>query len=177
MKPVTKIAENHITITKKIFDEGMHAAEFQSHKKERMLLVAILSFIFFILVIWLWNAGSSRILPFSELVFLTALTLWLFVLLPKTKHKNKYQAMTRGMDSVPSRITCFYEDHMSITDDFENVTHISYEDITGWLETKNLYIINCTEKRNVLLSKTGFISGDFEILKTYFPKVLKTTST
>ena len=85
---------------------------------------------------------------------------WLFIMLPGTKRKNKYKAMTKGRNIAPERTIRFYQDHMSVIAKIGETTDIGYQEITGWQETDNLYVNNCTNKHSVLVSKSGFVSGD-----------------
>lgn len=76
--------------------------------------------------------------------------------------------MTQGMDTAPVRVIRFYQDHMSISANSGKTTEIAYHELTGWQETSNLYIIHCTNNRSVLVSKDGFISGSFDVVKSVF---------
>lgn len=46
MQPITLIAENHITITKKLFNEAIHTAENKSYLKESKLLLLTLAVLY-----------------------------------------------------------------------------------------------------------------------------------
>lgn len=105
----------------------------------------------------------------GESVFLAALLFWLFIMLPGTKRKNKYKAMTKGRNITPERTIRFYQDHMSVIARTGETTDIGYQEITGWQETDNLYILNCTNKRSVLVSKDGFTFGSLDVIKSFFP--------
>ena len=169
MQPITPIAENHITITRKLFNEGMHAVENKNYKKEIKLLALILTLLYLIVAVWLIYTGGSLFFLLGESIFLAALLYWLFIMLPGTKRKNKYKSMSQGMDTVPERVIRFYQNHMSISSNSGKATDITYQEVIGWEETNNLYIINCTKKRSVLVSKGGFTTGSFDIIKSTFP--------
>lgn len=77
--------------------------------------------------------------------------------------------MSQGMDTAPVRVIRFYQDHMSISSNSGKTTDITYQELTGWKKTTHLYIINCTNNRSVLVSKEGFVSGNFDIVKSSFP--------
>ena len=94
---------------------------------------------------------------------------WLFIMLPGTKRKNKYKAMTKRRNITPERTIRFYQDHMSVIARTGETTDIGYQEITGWQETDNLYILNCTNKRSVLVSKDGFTFGSLDVIKSFFP--------
>ncbi|MGN0353405.1 MAG: hypothetical protein ACI4ES_17330, partial [Roseburia sp.] len=82
MKPITQIAENHITITRKLFNEGMRAVENKSYNKEIRLLALILTVLYLIVAIWLIYTGGSLFFLLGESIFLAALLFWLFIMLP-----------------------------------------------------------------------------------------------
>lgn len=169
MQPITPIAENHIIITEKFFNEGMRAVENKNYKKEVKLLALILTVLYLIVAVWLIYTGGSLFFLLGETIFLAALLYWLFIMLPGTKRKNKYKSMSQGMDTTPVRVIRFYLDYMSISSNSEKTTDITYQEVIGWEETRNLYIINCTKNRSVLVSKEGFISGNFDIIESLFP--------
>ena len=169
MQPITPIAENHIIITEKFFNEGMRAVENKNYKKEVKLLALILTVLYLIVAVWLIYTGGSLFFLLGETIFLAALLYWLFIMLPGTKRKNKYKSMSQGMDTAPVRVIHFYQDHMSISSNSGKTTDITYQEVIGWEETRNLYIINCTKNRCVLVSKEGVISGNFDIIESRFP--------
>lgn len=102
----------------------------------------------------------------GESIFAASLFYWLMVMLPNTRRKSKYKAMTHGSDSVPERIILFYQDHLSVRTDTGNETVYSYQDLSGWQETRHLYILPCKEHRYILIDKEGFVSGDFDLIKS-----------
>ena len=89
-------------------------------------------------------------------------------MLPGTKRKNKYKAMTQGRNIAPERTIRLYQNHMSVIAKTGETTEIPYQEITGWQETDNLYVLNCINKRSVLVSKSGFVSGDVNAIKSCF---------
>lgn len=168
MKPTTQIAENHITITKKLFNEGMRAVENKIYTKESKILLLTLVVLYLLVAAWLIYTGSSLFFLFGESIFLAAILFWLFILLPGTKRKNKYKSMSQGLDTAPVRVIRFYQDHMSISANSGKTTNIPYQELTGWQETSHLYIIHCAMNRKVLISKNGFVSGNFDMIKSKF---------
>lgn len=167
MQPATLIAENHISITRKLFNEGMRAVESRAYKRDIRWLTLLLAVLYSLIGLWILCTDGSLFLLLGESVFLAALLFWLFIMLPGTKRKNKYKAMTQGRNIVPERTIRFYQDHMSVIAKTGETTDIGYQEITGWMETDNLYILNCTNERGVLVSKNGFISGDFNTIKSF----------
>ena len=167
MQPTTQIAENHISITRKLFNEGMRAVENKSYKKEIKKLILVLAILYLVVVVWLLCTNGSLLFLLGESIFLGAILFWLIVMLPDTKRRNKYKAMMQGMDNVPERTIKFYQDHLTVIANSGKVTDIPYSEITGWQETRNLYILNCSKNIHLLISKSEFTFGDFEIVKSY----------
>lgn len=165
MDSTTQIAENHIHISRTLFREGMHAVEGTEYIKSIKKIGVCMLALFTAAAAWLLYTGGSLVFLLGEAVFLGTLLLWLAILLPCTKRNRKYKVMANGADHVPDRTTIFYPGRLSVTADSGKETIISYHDITGWQETKNLYILNCRNNINVLLDKKGFVSGDFHAIE------------
>ncbi|MGN1141956.1 MAG: YcxB family protein [Oliverpabstia sp.] len=166
MQNITQIAENHTIISRKLFNEGMRAVENKSYKKEIKKLILILAIIYLVVVVWLLYTGGSLFFLFGESIFLGAILFWLVIMLPNTKRRNKYKALCQDTDIVPERTIKFYQDYLSVITNFGKETIILYNDITGFQETSHLYILNCNKNMNLLVSKDGFIFGDFNTLKS-----------
>lgn len=165
MDQSTIIAENHITVTRPIFDEGMQAIENPAYKKTIFRTVAAVAAFALIIGIHLVYTGSSPFLFLGECVFIAAVMLWLFVLLPKRKRNNKYKAMGQGSNELPSRITRFYPSRFcAITNTGKEVT-VPYTDVLSWQETEHLWILNCANNLGLLLDKKGFVTGNFEVIR------------
>lgn len=163
----TLIAENHITVTPQLFKESMKAVEDNSYKKSIQKLALILIGLYLIVAFWLVYSGNPLVFLLGESVFLASLLYWLFVMLPNTKYKNKYKSNFSKTNAPIKKVIYFYENHLQSSTVSESPYSISYKEITGYCETKNLYIITCTQNRVLLLSKAGFISGSFDILKSF----------
>ena len=101
MQPATLIAENHITITRKLFNEGMRAVENKAYKKDIRRLTLLLAVLYSLIALWILYTNGSLFLLLGESVFLAALLFWLFIMLPGTKRKNKYKAMAQGRNVAP----------------------------------------------------------------------------
>lgn len=157
---------NQIRITRTLFDEGMRAAESGAYKKAIRKMALVLLAIYLGVAAWLLYTGGSLIFLLGESIFLGALLFWLIVMLPGTRRKSKYKAMSHGGNGVPERSVKFYQNHLSVITDAGKETVISYTDIQDWKETKHLYILNCANHISVLLDKDGFIIGDFETIKS-----------
>lgn len=166
MHPEKPIAENHTMISRTLFNEGMRAVENKRYKNEVKKLILILVILYLLVAAWLVYTGGSPVFLLGESIFLGAILCWLMFMLPNARRRDKYKAMSQGSDKVPERTIRFYQDHLSVTANSGKVTDIPYHKITGWQETRNLYILNCTEKNSILVSKNGFILGNFDIVKS-----------
>lgn len=168
MKPTTPLAENHITISRTLFDEGMRAVENKEYEKSVKKIAVSLTIIFAIAAAWLLYIGGSLIFLLGEAIFLGALLFWLTIMLPGSRRKGKYKTMLHGCDNVPSRTTIFYQEHLTVITNNQKETTIPYSDVIGYQETNSLYILNCKNKISVLLDKMGFVVGSFDIVKSLF---------
>lgn len=166
MKPATLIAENHTRISRALFNEGMRAVENQDYRKSVKKIAIGLAVVFAAVATWLVYTGGSLIFLLGEAIFLGAILFWLMFMLPDTRRRNKYKAMTHGTDDIPERTIIFYEGYLTVTANSGKETTIPYDNIMNWQETKNLYILNCQNHVSVLLDKNGFVAGDFDSVKT-----------
>jgi len=166
MHPTTLIAENHILISRSLFDEAMRAVGNKAYKKTVQKLAIILLILYLAAAAFIWYIKGSLLFLLGESIFLCALFFWLFVMLPGSRRRSKYKAMAQGNDNIPERCVKFYEDHLSVMTNTGKETIISYPQIQNWQETKNLYILNCSGNISVLLAKNGFVSGDFHKIRS-----------
>ena len=167
MHPTTQIAKNHILISRSLFHEAMRVSESKAYKKSVQKIALILIALYLAVAAWLWHTGGSLFFLLGESIFLGALLFWLMVMLPNTRRNSEYKAMAQGSDSLPERTVVFYRDRLSVTSNTGKITWIPYSDVAGWLETKNLYLLNCRNNISVLLDKKGFIDGDFKTVKSF----------
>lgn len=156
MNAATRIAENHIQISRALFNEGMRAVENKEYTKSVRKIALFTVILLAAAAAWLLYTGGSLIFLLGETIFLGAMLSWLIIMLPGTRRRKKYQAMTHGSDDVPERTTVFYQEYLSVTAENGKETIIPYCDITGWQETKNLYLLNCKNNICVMLDKKGF---------------------
>lgn len=85
------IAENHITISHAVFDEGMRAAENIEYKKNMEKVAVSLILILTIAASWLLYTGGSLFFLLGEGIFLGALLFWLTIMLPNSRRKSRYK--------------------------------------------------------------------------------------
>lgn len=168
MEPTVPLAENHITISRALFDEGMCAVENKDYEKSVKKVAVGLAVIFAAAAAWLLYSGGSLLFLLGEGIFMGALLFWLTIMLPNSRRKGKYKAMMQGCNEAPKRTTIFYQEYLTVMANNGNETTIPYSDIIGYQETKNLHILNCENNIHVLLNKNGFSIGDFDTVKKLF---------
>lgn len=159
------IAENHISITRALFDEAMNAVGSKAYKKAVHKMIILLLIVYLTAAVFLLYTGGSLLLLLGESIFLGALLFWMLVMLPGTRHRSKYKAMCAGGSGIPERTVRFYQDQLSVLSDTGKETVIAYSDVESCQETGNLYLLNCKNHFCVLLDKNGFVLGDFHIVK------------
>jgi hypothetical protein len=165
----TLIAENHITISRSLFDEGMSAIQRTSYKKSTRHLAVILTVLFVAVAAYFLYNGIPLIFLLGECIFLGALMFWISVMLPKSRRRSKYKVMSQNGAITPERTVLFYDDHLKAVTNNGKETVISYEDVQSCLETSHLWILNCNGNLGILLSKDGFTQGSFDGLKGLIP--------
>lgn len=166
----TPIAENHVTITRALFNEGMHAIGKKGYLKGMRNLTILLVLAYILIAVWTFYNNGSPFMLIGETFTLTVLLLWMFIFLPRSKLKTKYKIMSQNGLVTPSRIIRFYEDSFTVTNGSGKMTNISYKKVSEWQETKNLYILHCDKNTWVLLSKEGFTFGSFDVVKPKLPR-------
>lgn len=164
MTSTAQIAENHICVSRTLFNEGMRAMENKEYEKSVRKTALFILIVFAAAAIWLLCTGGSLIFLLGEAVFLSALLFWLIFMLPDARRRRKYKAMMHETDRIPERTTVFYQDHLTVLTDCGAETILSYDNIISCQETKNLYILKFMNNTCILLDKKGFISGDFQVI-------------
>lgn len=162
MNPTTLLAENHIRITRALFDEGMRAASGKAYQKAVKKLAVCLLILYLAVAAWVIYTKGPLLILAGETIFLGALLFWLTVMLPGTKRRSKYKAMSQGGSTIPERTVRFYQDHLSVRAEGGKETMISYQDVEDYEETPNLYLLHCKGNVCVLLDKNGFVTGSFQ---------------
>ena len=169
MQQTKLIAENHITITRPLFYEGMRAIGKNGYQKAIKKLILLLLVLYLIITVWILHSGGSLFMLAGETLTITALLLWMTVFLPRSKWKAKYKTMSQYGELIPERTVYFYEKALMVTGNSCKTLNISYSKISGWQETEHFYILECEENIRVLVGKDGFTHGDFDLVKTRFP--------
>ena len=168
MQKTEPIAENHITITRSLFYEGMRAIGKKGYQKAIKKLVLLLLVLYLIIAVWILHSGGSLFMLAGETLTITALLLWMTVFLPRSKWKAKYKAKSQYGELIPERTVFFYENSLTVTGNSCKTADIAYSKVTGWQETKHFYILECAENIRILVGKEGFTLGSFNLVKTRF---------
>lgn len=161
------VAENHITITKKIFNEGRLASRNENYRKNVLRLAGILALILAATAVWLICTGGSLIYLAGEVIFAAALLVWLIVVLPANGGKSRYQAMMQGTSAPPRRTTVFYQDYLEVTAESGKKTVVPYSDVEKIIESRNLWVLSCKGRIGVMIKKDGFIRGNMDEVRKY----------
>ena len=81
----TPIAENHVTITRALFNEGMHAIGKKGYLKGMRNLTILLALAYILIAVWTFYNNGSPFMLIGETFTLTVLLLWMFIFLPRSK--------------------------------------------------------------------------------------------
>lgn len=159
------IAENHITITRKLFNEGIIATRNKNYIKTVTKLAFALILFFIIASIWIISTGENPIYLAGEFAFIIILLFWLVFILPRTGNRKHYKSMCLSSSETPTRTTRFFQDHALVISETGKEVFIPYKDVLELKESKNLWILNCQNNQGILLKKDGFSTGSIETVK------------
>lgn len=160
------LAENHVQITKEIFEEYFNAINARGYRKTMKKIAIGLLIVFGAVAVFLVAGGVNPFYLVSQSFFAVVILIWLFYFLPKSRRKSSYAAICRRSGSgTPMRSILFFEDNMVVTSQAEKSLTIEYEDIAELTETEHLYAVISKEKRCVLIDKNGFTKGNAETMK------------
>lgn len=162
MKP---IAENHITITRKLFTEGSMATKNKDYQKIILKFGVSITLFCITIGIWFIYTGKNLIHLIGELIFIAALLLWIIFILPRSGNRSRYKAMCQSLQEPPVRTISFFQDYLLVLPKVGKEISIPYKNVLGWTETKNLWILNCENNLGVMLKKDGFSTGTIELVK------------
>lgn len=158
------IAENQITITRSLFEEGRLASRSSNYRKTVIRLSIVLALLLAATALWLICTDGPLIYLAGETIFIIALLCWLIFILPRTGGKRKFEAMTQGMSQAPRRTTRFFKDHFEVLSETGKRTSFDYSDILRITESRNLWVLICKDKSGILLKKDGFTLGKMDIV-------------
>lgn len=164
------LIENQITITRALFYEGMKASESAAYRKVIRTTAIVVLILFAGISIGMLLMGSSPVFLLGEFLFVGVLMLWMTVLLPNSRKKNKYKMLCKSSPDVPKRTAKFFPNHFSVVTDTGKMKDFEYKNIRNFHETKHLYVMIDESKTAILLDKKGFTIGNIEQVKKLLPK-------
>lgn len=158
-------AINCFEVTKELFTEGMTRLlddEYRPIAKKAIIAVA---------VIWLALAGVTVYLKghfvftLIELAVSLFVCYWLWVIVPRSRIKRAVRAQEGKLGGGERRIE-FYEDRLE-ADKGESGAEVilNYEDVARVLETPNLLILISQSHLGIMVSKSGFVKGDADVVR------------
>lgn len=160
------IAENRVTVNKKLFMEGSDALRSQKSKKILRIIILILAVLFSATAIWLVSQGGSLIFTIGEFLFISFLILWIFVIMPRNKSATKFKLMARNTsDGTLTRTTQFFSTYLLASTETGKTLTIPYKDIASWLETRHLWVLVSKNHQAIMLGKDSFTQGSMEEVK------------
>lgn len=164
MKPM--IAENRVTVNKKLFLEGAAALKTKAYKRVVLITLLVLAVLFGISAVWVVRQGGTIYYTVGEFLFIGFLILWIFVFMPRNKSAAQFRLMTRNNpDGVITRTTRFFETYLQATTETGKNLSISYRDIAAWRETKHLWVLVSKNHQAIMLGKDGFTQGSMDAIK------------
>lgn len=152
-------AENHLTVTKPLFFEGMLRLSRDTYGKfaSRAMLVFLAVWAVLLLFTILTDGSLNSVLFCLGVVAL--LGIWLCVWTPRSNAKKAWKSLESQYGSSAKRVTRFYSDHLQITGDCAEKS-VSYADIQEIKTSKNLILLVGRDKVGIMLAKDGFTRGD-----------------
>lgn len=169
MKP---IAENHITITQELFDEGMRAIRNKNYKKLILKFISAFILLNIAVAFYIIYSGINPIYLAGEIIFFIGIIIWSIFVLPQTIRRKNYKAMQKDSSEIPTRTVDFFENYLLVTSNTGTEVSISYKDVINWQETKHLWIIRCKNNLSILIKKDGFSIGNINIVQSAVNKEL-----
>ena len=155
------LAENRFQMTKQLFFEGLLRLSQDSYGKTAKKCTLFLLVIWVVMSALLLFIGGTVLQALVYLAAILLFCLWLNVLVPRKNAKKSWEALVNRCGEKAERITRFYEDRLEI-DAGGTLKIVPYSEIVAIRQTKQLYVLVCTDKVGVMVAKNGFVSGSAE---------------
>lgn len=159
------LADNQVTVTREIYDEGTRATRSQTASRNLRIIVIVLAALSLFYAIYLFSNGTSIFFTLLQLLLFWILFLWVGVFMPQIRHKKGYKAMCRRDGGTPTRRVRFYEEYLQVTIGNGESTEFPYSKILSIQETEHLFLLN-TDGKSLTLSKDGFFIGNIDIVRS-----------
>ncbi len=150
------LAENHITVTKSLFTEGMLRIARDGYGKTARRAVLVLLGLWMALLIFTVVSRGDLVLTLGFLVLLSFISLWILVLYPRSQAKRAWKAQIAKYGDPMERTAYFYDDHLLIQGDCVETT-IQYSEIAQLHRSRRLLILVTENKVGVMLAQDGFV--------------------
>ncbi len=155
------LAENRFSLSWKLFQEGMRAVTADSYGSSVRKLLIGLAALWLALSAWTLIRGAGLSYVLAELAVLAALTLWLELLLPRSRAKRAWRKLEEQGRADAERTTHFYGDHLEVAS-AGAVKTVAYADLRKTLRSKSLLVLVAEDKTGVLIKKDAFTLGTEE---------------
>ena len=158
-------AENQLTLTKKLFIEGMLRTSRDIYGKIAVRTMLIFAGIWVAMLAFTLYTGGSMVNIFFSLFVIVVAGFWLLWWTPRSNADAAWKKLENTWGENPQRITRFYGDHLEIRGDCAD-KDVRYDDIKEIKFSQNLMILVCYDKLGLVLSRTGFTLGDEETVRS-----------
>lgn len=157
------LAENHFTITKGLFLEGMLRVSAENYGKFAGKAVAFLGLAWLVLAaVMLW-LGQSLAYVGIELIILCLAGIWITVFVPRYKAKRAFRTLEDGCGGL-ERVTRFYQDRL-VVETSECQTVVFYPEIRSILRSKRLLTLVSGDGLGILLKLDSFSHGSETVVR------------
>ncbi len=149
------IAENRITVNKKIFYEGMLRISRDGYEKAARRSMVIFLAMWLVLLFWTIVSGGNLTQTFSYLILIGLIGMWVCLYLPRHSAGRSWKAQEAKYGPTMERFTQFYTDRLVVTG--EGIEkEILYTDIDAIKESRTLLILLSRDNTGVMLARNGF---------------------
>ncbi len=152
------LAENQITVTKKLFMEGMLRLSRDGYGRSARRAMVLFALVWVAMAVYTLAAGGQLWQTFVPLGMVCLIGLWLCVLLPRSNARRAWRAQQARFGSPMTRTTRLYADHLTVQGDGVEKT-VAYGDIRQIRYSRHLMLLVCADNLGVMLTRDGFRSG------------------
>lgn len=149
------LAENHITVTKSLFMEGMLRISRDSYGKTARRAALVLLGLWVALLIFTLSVNGGLWQTTGILICVVFVSLWLLVVMPRSHAKKAWKAQESRYGSTMERTARFYDDHLQIQGDCLEKT-VAYSEIQQIKYSRRLMILITQDRVGIMLALDGF---------------------
>ena len=155
------LAENRFSLSWQLFFEGMRSVTADSYGSSVRKLLIGLAVLWLALSVWTLSRGAGLAYVLLELAVLAVLTLWLELLLPRSRARRAWRKLEEQGRADAERTTLFFADHLEVQA-AGAVKSVSYADLRKTLRSRNLLVLVAGDKTGILIKKDAFALGTEE---------------